>query len=82
MAKFENVQNSNRYDQNVGKVPISSKIVLKNSKRPFGAQISLISFFLTPRTQGGSAYWPPIWPTGLFFAHTGMNDARPRASVD
>ena len=61
IAKFQNVQNSNRYDQNVGKVLIGRKMGLKKRKRSFGAKISLISFFFNFWTQGG----PPI---GLYLA--------------
>ena len=60
MAKFQKKLNSKRYDQNVDKVLISRKMGLKNSKRPFLVNISLISFFLNFGTQGGSPYWPPI----------------------
>ena len=69
MAKILIFQNSNRYDQNVGKVLISRKMGLKKSKRPFWAKISLISFFLIFWTQGG----PPIGPLfgqQVFFLHT------------
>ena len=71
MTNFQNFQNSNRYDQNVGKVLISRKMALKKSKHPFWAKISLISFSLNFGTQGG----PPIGPLfgrQAFFAHTGI----------
>ena len=58
MAKIQKIQNSNRYDQNVGKVLISRKMVLKKSKCHVWAKISLIVFFVDFWTQGG----PPVGP--------------------
>ena len=62
MAKIPSFQNLNRYDQNVGKVLISRKMGLTNSKRQFLAKISLIPFFLNFGTREGSPYWSPIGP--------------------
>ena len=73
MAKFQNFQNSNRYDQNVGKVRISRKIGLENSKSLFWAKISLISFSLNFGTQGGPPIGPLFGQQAFFFAHTGMS---------
>ena len=81
MAKFQNFQNSNRYDQNVGKVLISRKMVLKNSKHPFWAKISLTSFFLNFGTQGG----PPIGPLfgrRAFFLQTPVVSMAKEALMD
>ena len=67
--KMATIQNSNRYDQNVDKALHSRKIGLKNYKRLFWAQISLISLFLIFWTQGG----PPIGPLfgrRAFFSQT------------
>ena len=44
MAKFQSFQNSNRHDQNVGKVLISRKVALTNYKHPCWANKSLLSF--------------------------------------
>ena len=73
MATFQNFQNSNRYDQNVGKVLISRNMALEIYKRHFRAKISLIAFFLIFWTQGGSAYGPLFGRPAFFFVDTGMS---------
>ena len=73
IAKFHFFQNSNRYDQNVGKVPISRKMALKKSKCPFWAKISLIFFFFDFWTQGGPPIGPLFGRRASFFADTGMS---------
>ena len=69
MAKFQFFQNSNRYDQNVGKVLISRKMALKNYKHPFWTKISLIFIILAFL---GSKGRPPIGPylANILFLHT------------
>ena len=88
MTKFQNFQNSNRYDQNVGKVLNSRKMAAKNPKSLFGAKISLTAFFLDfldPR--GGSAYWPLfgrqafILHTPVCLAETGVTKHNSRGAV-
>ena len=69
MANFQNFQNSNRYDQNVGKVLIRRKMALKKAKHPFGAKISLISFLLNFGTQRGPPSGP-LFGRRPFFSHT------------
>ena len=71
MAKFQSFQNSNRYDQNVGKVLISRKMALINSKHSFWAKISLILFSLNFGTHGGPPIGPLFGRQAFFFAHTG-----------
>ena len=72
MAIFQNVQNSNRYDQNCDKVLLSRKMALKKSQRPFWAKISSILFFLDFWTQGGPPIGPLFGRQAFFFAHIGI----------
>ena len=72
MTNDQKIQNSNRYDQNVGKVLISRNMGLKKTKHPFWANIYWISRFLNFGTQGGPPIGPLFGRRAFFFADTGM----------